>query len=98
MYISPKRSRTHLQRNGITYVAFYLHFFELTFKSLAGTAAMIFKDQVSWRGHFGAHTTEQRLGNGQWTVLIHSKTAGAATGAAGGVVYKLKDGTELFAG
>nr|5H0Q_A Chain A, Lipid binding protein [Grifola frondosa]BAO31550.1 hypothetical protein [Grifola frondosa] len=56
------------------------------------------KIEESFRGHFGAHTREKRIGNGQWTVFIHTKSAGAAVGSAGCIVYGTTDNLDIFSG
>ena len=53
----------------------------------------------NWHGHMYKYPPDDAIENGQWSVFLHVKTAGAATGAQSCVIYAIdQEGDDAFLG
>ena len=52
-----------------------------------------------WHGHMFRYPPDSSIENGQWSVFLHVKTSGAATGSESCVIYNIQDeGDDVFMG
>jgi hypothetical protein len=58
----------------------------------ASGAPMTFRSNNDSSGHIGKYPYDGTIQNGQWSVFLHTKTAGTATGSIAAVGYDIQDG------
>ena len=52
-----------------------------------------------WHGHMFHYPPDSSIKNGQWSVFLHVKTGGTATGSESCVIYNIQDeGDDVFMG
>ena len=52
-----------------------------------------------WHGHMFRYPPDTNIANGQWSVFLHVKTSGAATGSEACIIYNISDeGDDVFMG
>ena len=52
-----------------------------------------------WHSHIFHYPSDSSIENGQWSVFLHVKTSGAATGSESCVIYNIQDeGDDVFMG
>ena len=65
----------------------------------SGCTLSFSKQGPNWHGHMYKYPPDTSILNGQWSVFLHVKTAGAAAGSQSCVIYSIEEeGADVFLG